>query len=1413
MKKVIIFLITLALIIPMFFIKDNVEEISIENSSYKTGANESKIQTYYNNLKNTIEADTNRTTFNAFDENINDARCALGIGFNFGLQFDWTSNDNSKTRRYRIRISVGNNDTEYYYYDSYVSELANLYNYGYPNSTPNRTDSSLDYANLELTENTNVTTTSTSPINNIKIYLSNTYSEAIGEDVIVDLKYLKLLDKNGNDIINDTSILKQYTTQVSATNETVVTIPLNTTVGDFYGTNSKIQADIQLDDYISDYKNNPQLIYTHSMNGYGPTDAELQFLKDEGFTSIRLPVTWYTHMDSTGTIDPEWFTELNAAVDRVLSYGFYVIVNIHQEGGKYGWIKADQTDFARNEYLYRYMVLQIAENFKNYNDKLILEGPNEVTNYQKQVGILSSTPQSDIDTHNLINQIFVDEVRRTGYNNKNRFLMVATWYAYRANLSHYVLPTDSADNKIFTELHDYTIRSDGTLASLEYLSGEGASYLKKYNIVIGEYGILRTENLTKKLQLMNKSVPLGLQMGIPMILWDEGGGYAIMKKNAAEWDTTYNSDQVAAAITQAYEDNAQQLCAVTSLTKDITITKKWIDDVEDGSTRPKPKIHLVSKDSVTAQLPSEYQEIEYFTTSGGYIDTDIPFNESYTIYGDGNSKGAGSNGSIIDGFDSKSKRTGFYMLTGSVSSPNLRWQVYWTGMSLQEVTGATAGIDMTQRYQFTQNSSGITFTQGSNTYTFNYSANSTPSTGTSNYRIAGNKQNNRSEIYFYNAKIYDSADTLLHDFIPCYKKDTNKIGVYDIINDVFYPSTGLITSGPDVDAAASIEQTSVDSKWVMKDSHTWTYTFTVDNDDTEYFVYEEAMNGYMISNDIDNHKIIENDEATITNKALNFINKVKVTKKWYGDTNYLDKRPNDITVRLEEAPVTMFIAGEALSNRMKIMSGTSSPTISTVNTNITAIKRSSTLVSGLTDSLNKVSTNDSAYPIYMWYSDGTIYYYTEATFVYLNTSAKYMFSNFRALSNIDELANFNTSRVTDMGFMFQNDISITDLSALSDWDVSCVQSMKMMFFTTNDLITTSGGMHITSLSSFLNWDTQSLTNLEQAFKGFTQIVSLEGLENWDVSNVTSLRQTFQYNNSLMNYNSIKQIEGWDVSAVTDFTNMFLNTPARAASTFSFTNRAGSINSASGTYTTSVAANPKTYNPKTPTAASYTSGTWTKNGDTWTYIFDVPTETTQYYVYEDAVTDYTSDALSTNKKLEVNGLATINNTLQTGDITVKKYITGNMASTDDTFNFTVKVFNTNNEVVTGQVNIIDSEGSKTLNSTSNGFTISMKHNEQVVIKDIPINYSYSIEESDIGYTEYYKIEKTSDNTTVVAQTTGIKAESTLTENHTVSFTNNKEASVNTGMYTPKKSYILMIIITVIGLIVIKKKLFKKETVIN
>ena len=560
--------------------------------------------------------------------------------------------------------------------------------------------------------------------------------------------------------------------------------------------------------------------------------------------------------------------------------------------------------------------------------------------------------------------------------------------------------------------------------------------------------------------------------------------------------------------------------------KKVTITKVWDD--ENELLRPNSLTFTIKNSS---DIPADYQQVEYIRTEGGYIETDIQADASYTIYGDGNTIGAGFNGSIIDAYTNNTNRTGNYMLTGSAATPNLRWQIYWIGTGAQQVIGSSTGIDMTKRYQFTQNSSGITITQGEASYTKTYSA---PTTGTlPNYRLGGNIQNNRNQVYFYNAKIYNSSGTLLHDFIPVYKKADGKIGVYDIVGEKYYPGTGTIVKGADVAGSSSYSTTKTISadKWT-KSGNNWTAVVAVDNNAENLTIYEHDVEHYTSDATEAAPKDIESNAATVTNTTTKV--KIEITKEWNDDNNLL---------------------GERLSE-----------------------------------------------------------------------------------DNFDIYLNYKTS----IG---------REYSAV-------------------DLDTTWSG-------------------------------------------------------------------------------------------------------------------------------------WEKDTNTWvgTIIVDrLLASDAPYAVYEDGTLgEYTTDAPQTAPKQVTGGRVTVTNTFITKyNLEIKKEITGTLADLDKEFSFNIKVYDGDNNVVTGNFVVNENGADKTYTATNDGFDVKLSAAglNKVVVKDIRVRYTYQVSETGTDYTEYYKIVKTADNIVIKAQTEGLVASGTLTENQTVTFTNNKELSPLTGLMVESGPYAIMIIMVLI-----------------
>lgn len=194
--------------------------------------------------------------------------------------------------------------------------------------------------------------------------------------------------------------------------------------------------------------------------------------------------------------------------------------------------------------------------------------------------------------------------------------------------------------------------------------------------------------------------------------------------------------------------------------------------------------------------------------------------------------------------------------------------------------------------------------------------------------------------------------------------------------------------------------------------------------------------------------------------------------------------------------------------------------------NVLAIKESSVEpTSENKETKNIVSTTASKYPIYMWYEDGTIYWWSEEKNPYLVGSQSYLFSSFNNLSDISGLANWNVSKMSAMNEMFYG-CNISDLAPLSNWNVSNVNNMNHLF---------RNQKGITDITPLKNWNTSKVKQMFYLFSG-TSIQDISPLSNWDISNVTDLGYIFN-GTKITNFNAISF---WDTSNVISLDGSFSN---------------------------------------------------------------------------------------------------------------------------------------------------------------------------------------------------------------------------------------------------------------------------------
>ncbi len=301
------------------------------------------------------------------------------------------------------------------------------------------------------------------------------------------------------------------------------------TTGDVVG--GTIEIDLKLEDFYYDVSSEIAKLETYWGNPVATEDM-IKAISDRGFKTLRVPVTYFNHMSDNGTIDTAFLDRVEEVVDWALKYDMYVIVSIQHDTGNSGWIMASESNYKSNKNKVEYMVTQIADRFKSKDEKLILEGFNEVVNEKCQWD--DNIPDKDLAAMNMWNQLFVDTVRATGENNKDRYLLVNTYAAMSTKkvLDAFVLPSDTANNKILVGLHCYF-----TLSNMQEKFAIMTEFTQKYNVIIGEWafwiskdGDNRIEGATEYLKYVNA-------LGVPAIWWDNGhiNEMAIFDRKTLTW--------------------------------------------------------------------------------------------------------------------------------------------------------------------------------------------------------------------------------------------------------------------------------------------------------------------------------------------------------------------------------------------------------------------------------------------------------------------------------------------------------------------------------------------------------------------------------------------------------------------------------------------------------------------------------------------------------------------------------------------------------------------------------------------------------------------------------------------------------------------------------------------------------------
>lgn len=184
------------------------------------------------------------------------------------------------------------------------------------------------------------------------------------------------------------------------------------------------------------------------------TKEMIDAIKEQGFNSIRIPITYAEHVGEAPDyiIDQAWLDRVKEVVDYAVADDMYIIIDTHHETDKWLVLNSGNDDAMKAELAAIWT--QVAETFKDYDEKLIFEGMNEPRSKGSEKEWQGGTEEERVLV-NEMNQIFVDTVRATGGNNESRVLVICP-YGNSTNMKALKELAIPDDNNIAVAIHMYT---------------------------------------------------------------------------------------------------------------------------------------------------------------------------------------------------------------------------------------------------------------------------------------------------------------------------------------------------------------------------------------------------------------------------------------------------------------------------------------------------------------------------------------------------------------------------------------------------------------------------------------------------------------------------------------------------------------------------------------------------------------------------------------------------------------------------------------------------------------------------------------------------------------------------------------------------------------------------------------------
>lgn len=279
-----------------------------------------------------------------------------------------------------------------------------------------------------------------------------------------------------------------------------------------------------------------------------PTSNHINAIKELGFETLRIPVTWDFHMMDRApyTVEAPYLARVKNIVEAGLRNGMHVIINTHHDE----WIIPTNAQAPAVNARLASLWTQIAKYFEAYGDKLIFETMNE-TRLRGSAEEWSGGTAEGRAVLNDYHKTCVDAIRATGGNNAKRHIMVSTYAASTsANaMADLVIPEDP---NIIISIHTYFPWSfagqEGGGTNIWGSNAEKAAldaeldrvkerWITQENrpVILGEWGSIDKNNLTARVDYAAYYARAAMTRGMIPVIWDDGGNFGLYDRHAGNW--------------------------------------------------------------------------------------------------------------------------------------------------------------------------------------------------------------------------------------------------------------------------------------------------------------------------------------------------------------------------------------------------------------------------------------------------------------------------------------------------------------------------------------------------------------------------------------------------------------------------------------------------------------------------------------------------------------------------------------------------------------------------------------------------------------------------------------------------------------------------------------------------------------